>query len=52
VIRCGLDAFNSGEGPVAGSCEHCNEPSESMKGREFLDWRTTSFSRTLFHGIS
>jgi hypothetical protein len=22
--------------PVVGSCEHCNEPSGSMKGREFL----------------
>jgi hypothetical protein len=23
---------------MAGSCEHCNEPSGSMKGREFLDY--------------
>jgi len=24
-------------GPVVGSCEHCNEPLGSMKGRKFLD---------------
>jgi hypothetical protein len=23
-------------GPVADSCEHSNEPSDSIKGREFL----------------
>jgi hypothetical protein len=27
----------SGYGPVAGSCEHGNEPSASTKGGEFLD---------------
>jgi hypothetical protein len=37
VGRCGLDASGSGYGPVAGSCEHCNEPSDSTKGKEFLD---------------
>jgi len=26
-----------GYGPVAGSCEHGNEPSGSTKGGEFLD---------------
>jgi hypothetical protein len=26
-----------GKGPVAGSCEHGNEPSSSIKGGEFLD---------------
>jgi hypothetical protein len=25
-------------GPVAGSCEHDNELSGSIKGKEFLDW--------------
>jgi hypothetical protein len=25
------------EGPVAGSCKHSNEPSVSIKNREFLD---------------
>jgi hypothetical protein len=34
VARCGLDAFDSGQGPVAGCCEHGNEPSGSIKGGE------------------
>lgn len=29
---CGLDESGSGYGPVAGSCEHGNEPSDSIKG--------------------
>jgi hypothetical protein len=36
----GLDASGSGQEPVAGPCEHGihgNEPSGSIKGREFLD---------------
>jgi hypothetical protein len=37
VSRCGLDSSGSGEGPVAGSCEHGNEPSGSIKGGEFFD---------------
>jgi hypothetical protein len=37
VGRCGLHACGSGYGPVAGSSEHGNEPSGSIKGREFLD---------------
>jgi hypothetical protein len=32
----GLDAFGSGEGPVAGPCEHGNEPLSSTKGWNFL----------------
>jgi hypothetical protein len=39
---------------VAGSCEHGNEPSGSIKFGEFLDWaeRTLSFlRRTLLHGV-
>jgi hypothetical protein len=24
--------------PVAGFCEHCNEPSDSIKGWKFLDY--------------
>jgi hypothetical protein len=36
---------------VAGSCEHGNEPSGSLKGRKFLDWVTIGFSRrTLLRG--
>jgi hypothetical protein len=37
VERFGLDTSGSGQGPVVGSCEHSNEPSVSIKGREFLD---------------
>jgi len=37
VTVCGLDSSGSGQGPVAGSCEHGNEPSDSIKGWEFLD---------------
>jgi hypothetical protein len=32
-----LDACGSGLGPVAGSCEQSNEPSGSIRRREFLD---------------
>jgi hypothetical protein len=35
--RCGLYLSSSGYGPMAGSCEHGNEPSGSIKGGEFLD---------------
>jgi hypothetical protein len=38
----GLDASGSGYGPVAGPCEHGNEPLGSTEGREFRvqlkDW--------------
>jgi hypothetical protein len=37
VERCGLDASGSGQGPVAGSCEHSNEQFGSIKVGEFLD---------------
>jgi hypothetical protein len=33
----GLDSSSSGQGPVAASCEHGNEPSGSIKDGEFLD---------------
>jgi hypothetical protein len=36
VERCSLDSSNSGQGPVAGSCEHGNEPLGSVKYGEFL----------------
>jgi hypothetical protein len=36
VGMCGLDASGSGQGPVAGSNEHGNKPSGSIKGGEFL----------------
>jgi hypothetical protein len=35
---CGLDSSGSGWGPVADCCEHGNEPSNSIKGGDFLDW--------------
>jgi hypothetical protein len=37
VGKCGLDSSESEQGPVAGCCEHGNEPSSSVKGGEFLD---------------
>jgi hypothetical protein len=37
VESCGLDDSRSGQGPVAGCCEHGNEPLGSKKGGEFLD---------------
>jgi hypothetical protein len=33
----GLDSSCTGQAPVAVSCEHGNETSCSIKGREFLD---------------
>jgi hypothetical protein len=33
----GLDASGSRQGPVAGCCEHGNEPYGYIKGGEFLD---------------
>jgi hypothetical protein len=38
VENCGLHSSGSGEGPVVDSCEHGNEPSGSIKGREFTDY--------------
>jgi hypothetical protein len=37
VWGCGLDSLGLGYGQVAGSCEHGNEPSGSIKCEEFLD---------------
>jgi hypothetical protein len=37
VGRCGLDTSGSGQGPVADSYEHGNEPLGSTEGEEFLD---------------
>jgi hypothetical protein len=36
--RCGLDSSDSEYGPVAGTCEHGNKPSGSIKDGEFLDY--------------
>jgi hypothetical protein len=38
VGRCGLHASGSRQGPVAGFCEHGDEPSGSIKGGEFLGY--------------
>jgi hypothetical protein len=39
--------------PLAGCCEHDKEPSGYVRGGEFLDWVTVSFSRrTLLRGVS
>jgi hypothetical protein len=38
VGRCELDASGSGEGPATGSYKHSNEPSGSIKDREFLNY--------------
>jgi hypothetical protein len=47
----GVDWNHLAQGPVAGCCEHGNEPLDSIKGREFLDW--LSFSRrTRLCGVS
>jgi hypothetical protein len=35
--NCGLDASGSGQGAVAGFCEHHTGLSVSIKGEEFLD---------------
>jgi hypothetical protein len=37
VGSCGPSSSGSGYEPVAGSCEHGNEPSGSIKGGKFLD---------------
>jgi hypothetical protein len=34
---------------VAGCCEHGNKPTDSVKGGEFFDELSDSFSRTLLH---
>jgi hypothetical protein len=49
---CGLYSSGSGQGLVAGRCEHCNKPLGSIKGGEFLDRVTVSFPRrTFLHGV-
>jgi hypothetical protein len=37
VGRWVLNSSDSGQGPVAGRCEHGNEASGPVQGREFLD---------------
>jgi len=33
-----MDSSGTGQGHVAGYCEHKNEPFGSLKCREFLEW--------------
>jgi hypothetical protein len=48
---CGLDPSSTGQGLVAGSCEHGDEISGSIKMGNSLASRATNFSRrTLPHG--
>jgi hypothetical protein len=35
--RCDLDSSGSGQGPVAGSCDHHSEFSDSIEGGKFLE---------------
>jgi len=53
-VSCVLDASHSGQGPVAGCCEHGNEPSSSIKAGNFLNSSViVGFSRrTLLHGAN
>jgi len=37
VRRCGLDSYGSGQGPVAGCCEHGNERLGRITSWEFID---------------
>lgn len=37
---CRLDYCGKGQGPVAGLCEHGNEPFDAIKGGEFLEQLT------------
>jgi hypothetical protein len=37
ALRYGPDLFGSGQGSVAGCCEHSNEPIGSIKAWNFLD---------------
>jgi hypothetical protein len=36
VRGCGKDSSGSGHNLMAGSCEHSNEPSSSIKGKVFF----------------
>jgi len=49
----GPDLRGSGQGPVAGPCEHGNDSSSSVEGGEFLEYLSDRLSRrTLLHGVT
>jgi hypothetical protein len=53
VWGCGLDSCHSGGGGGGqGSCDHCYEPSESIKGEKYLDQllKKTDEEETLHRG--
>jgi len=37
VGSCSLDTSGSVQGPIVGRCKYGNEPSNNIKGGEFLD---------------
>jgi hypothetical protein len=37
IGECRLDSYGSGQGPVAGTGQHCSEPSDPTKNEELLD---------------
>jgi hypothetical protein len=48
-----LNSSGSGQGPVAGSCEYCLKPSDSVKGWEFLGHLSHYLaSQEYFHAVS
>jgi hypothetical protein len=52
-MKGGLIVLRIGSVQVAGSCEHGNEPSGSIKFVEFLAYQMSCcFSRTLFHAVN
>jgi len=36
IGSCRLDSSGSGQGPVAGTCEHGNEPSGSIRKQDII----------------
>jgi hypothetical protein len=49
---CGVDSSGSGQSPMAGSCEHNNEPLGYKKFWEFIEQPLASQKKIQFHGVS
>jgi hypothetical protein len=49
---CGFDLSGSGNRLVSGFCEHCTEPSGSIKDGEFHDYLSVLLRITQLHGVS
>jgi len=43
VYMCGIKSCGSGQGPVAGCCEHCNEP----PGNSLASWVTVRLQQEI-----